>query len=117
MARTSKAKRLALTTDGRLQLIRAVAYERQWVPGGSRLPVLMLSVYVKVFAYLNHDRAITHEKAERMYVPRTTTQEEQLSFLEAMTYRVALQHEKGFKIVVEASLKVTKENKNGIQRP
>lgn len=50
-------------------------------------------------------------------MPRTTTQEEQLSFLEAMTYRVALQHEKGFKIVVEASLKVTKENKNGIQRP
>ena len=101
-----------------MTLRRAVAYARMPVAGFTKLQnSLMLSVYIECFKYVKSDDEKCWAKGARMFVPRTTTKEEQMLYLNTLTNAMAMRRNRDYNIVLEAIPVKPKECEDGIQRP
>ena len=110
--------RPVINGNDKLTLRRAVAYARMYMKGFTRLQnSFMLSVYVECYKLVKSDDEKCWAKGARMYVPRTTTKEEQMLYLETLTNTVAMRLNRDYDIVLEATPKNPKECEDGIQRP
>lgn len=115
MATSNALDRPVIEKDGRIRIRSAVAYVNM---KGYVLPkgldeALMLTVYVACYMYQNWSKKLdpdrTWLKAERMFIPRSTPQEEQMALIETMQFKVGARFNREYNVVLEATPKKPKE--------
>lgn len=107
------AKIRPVLKDDKLQFRLAVAYHVDREPmllGTIEVRTFMLSVYLLAYRYVKRDDEEAWLLGQRILVPRTTSEEEQMAQLTALAYKTALHFGRDYTVLVDASpKKPTKE--------